>query len=845
MIRQSLNDNWSVTKGSATIMDLFQGAESTGRPVTLPHDAMILEERREDTANGNQTGFYPGGFYTYVKNMHVPEAWQGNRVALEFEGVAGISRVYVNGEYAGGSSNGYRGFLVPAERFLQFGRENEIKVEVNQPEQSSRWYSGSGIYRDVHVWVGGPLRIEAEGLRISTPEVAEDVSAVLVETKLVNQGLTRQKVWIRTELLDERGCVAGYDEVPVTAYGQDSFGVRQRICVEKPLLWDAEHPHLYTCRVQVVAGEKVLDEARADFGIRCLSLSPWAGLRVNGREVKLRGTCIHHDNGIIGAVTLKAAEERRCLQLKEAGFNCIRSAHHPMSRAMLEACDRIGMYVMDELWDMWTRTKNPNDYANAFPLEWEEDVRRMVAKDYNHPSVILYSLGNEIPEAGTPGGAMWNRRINGKLKELDATRYTTNAVNGLLAGSARMGEILAGAMGLSPEELAQRMVGAMAAGDSQEAGQAGADALNSMAGMLMGPLADAVATSPILGEMMEEFVSATDIAGYNYLTALHEEEGRRHPNRVVLGTETFPADIVRLWEVVKNNPHVIGDMTWTGYDYLGEAGCGIFHYDGGQNFTSHWPDLLAGIGDIDITGCRKPISYLREIVYGLRKKPYAAVLRMDRDSRHAGKTPWMWKDNVAGWTWPGQEGKTASVDVYGIGEEAELFLNGRSLGRKALEGYVAVFEVPYEPGRLTAVNYEGGEKLGEFTLETAGSVCALVVEADKEELAADGADLCYIKIQLTDAMGRHNHLEEKQVTIAVEGAGTLQGFGSADPQARVSYQALCQTTYDGVLLAAVRAGDTPGQITVRFTAPGCGEETVLIQVRRRDFCFRAIAQRFI
>ena len=300
------------------------------------------------------------------------------------------------------------------------------------------------------------------------------------------------------------------------------------------------------------------------------------------------------------------------------------------------------------------------------------------------------------------------------MKRLDATRYTTNGINGLMAGNDRMGEIMCQATGMTPEQLE-----AMQQPDEQKRG--GADEINGMAEVMVGPLADAIATSPILEEMIGEFAAANDIAGYNYLTALHEEDHIRHPNRVVLGTETFPADIVHLWDIVKRNPHVLGDFTWTGYDYLGEAGCGIFHYNGGVNFSAHWPDRLAGIGDIDILGDRKPISYLRQAVFEIGHAPSIGVLRMDKAGIEVGKTPWMWKDNLASWTWPGYEGVTASVDVYANADEVELFLNGESLGRKSIGGvYVVTYEVPYHPGKLEAVSYLNGAEAGRTVLQTAG-----------------------------------------------------------------------------------------------------------------------------
>lgn len=845
MLRKQFNEDWTVSSNAGgSLVEAFLNGKKEEKKVTLPHDAMVEEERTPDTRNGSQTGFYPGGLYHYGKKFFAPEEWEKETVILELEGAYMNARVYVNGDYAGGYPHGYSNFYVCLDHFLKYGEENELKVIVNNGmELNSRWYSGSGLYRNVNLLTGKRLHIQTDGLRITTPEIDENTAVVAVETRLVNEEKSNRKICLITEIRDAQGNIAASDTAHATVFGGTEITVRQRMAVVHPLLWDCNTPNLYYCHVRVAQEETVWDEAEEHFGIRKLSLDAVNGLRINGREVKLRGSCIHHDNGIIGACTLERAEERRCEIMKAAGFNCIRSSHHPMSRAMLDACDRLGMLVMDELSDMWTRSKNNNDYSMNFQDYWEKDVEQLVAKDYNHPSVILYSMGNEIQEAGTAKGAELNRRINEKIKSLDNTRYTTNAINGMLAVMDSMGQIMSDILGKTPEEMMAEAAKAaqQAQNDGQEAekesagqNEGGSDGLNSMMGMMVGPMADALASHRIMTEKTDEFVDAMDIAGYNYMTGRHEMEHQIRPNRIVLGTETFPADIVRLWSIVKNNKHVIGDMTWTGYDYLGEAGIGIFYYDGTVNFSSHWPDRVAYIGDINLIGYRRPISYLREIVYGLRKNPYIAVERPEHYGEKYGKTPWMWKNNIASWTWRGQEGNPVSIDVYSDADEVELFLNGKSLGRKPAgegAGFAAAFETTYEPGELKAVSYVNGEMSGTHILETAAEEVSLCVEADRRSLKADGADLSFLTVSLRDKDGRENLQAVKEVTVQVEGAGTLQGFGSADPQALGSYQDTVWKTYDGYVMAAVRAGSRPGAVKVTFTAEGCEPVAVELEVK--------------
>ena len=338
----------------------------------------------------------------------------------------------------------------------------------------------------------------------------------------------------------------------------------------------------------------------------------------------------------------------------------------------------------------------------------------------------------------------------------------------------------------------------------------------------------------MLTEALEGCSASSDIVGLNYLTGRHVLEQEIHPNKTVLGTETYPADIVRLWGIVKRYSHVLGDFTWAGYDYLGEAGCGIFHYDGNANFSSVYPERAAYIGDLDLIGYRRPISYLREIVYGLRKEPYIAVERVNRYGMKCSKTPWMHKDSVSSWTWPGYEGRPAVVDIYADAEEVEVFLNGQSLGRKPAgeqNEFTATYELRYEPGELTAVSYEAGEEVGRYSLSTASEKIQLCAEADKKVLCADGEDLSFITVKLVDENGTENLFVPKKVAVSVEGAGRLEAFGSADPQSLSSYDDTEWDTYDGYVMAVIRSGMETGKIKVVFASDGCKDTCVEIEVR--------------
>lgn len=810
---QKFNEDWTFEKADqAERLKAFYG-NSDAVAVTLPHDAMIREKRDKDCPSGAQSGFYPGGVYTYEKAFMAQNEWKTQDVFLEFEGIYGIARVWINGALAAVNRNGYMGFSVDLKPWISYEHENIIRIDVDNSKQpNSRWYSGSGIYRDVNLWTGKGVYISHDKLRITTLSVNDDMAVLEVCAQLKNiigHGLEAECL---IEIKKD-GQKAASNTQRVVFRSEQMQTVRVQIPIEQPKKWSPVQPSLYECHITTRFDDEICDEAVSNFGIRVLALDPVHGLQINGETVKLRGTCIHHDNGVIGAETFKEAEWYRCKRLKEAGFNAIRSAHHPMSRAMLDACDHIGMLVMDELTDMWDKEKNTYDFSDIFEDEYNQWINHMVEKDYNHPSVVIYSVGNEIQEAGTKQGAWINRILCNKFHELDNTRYTTNALNGLNCAGRRLSVIM--------RDVAEKF-----GMDSHGSGSGGgSNALNSFMSLMSGKKGEFFAKHPLVSEALEECSQSCDITGLNYLSGRYELEHEMHPAKTVLGTETYPADIENLWKLVEAYPHVIGDFTWTGYDYIGEAGVGIFHYDGNANFTSIYPERLGYIGDIDLIGNRRPISYFREIVYGLTDKPYIAVERLEHAGQTAGKTAWMFKDNISSWTWKGFEGTTANVDVYSSGDEVELFLNDKSLGRKPAgiaNHFTASYEVPYEPGTLKAVAYQKNRKLGEYELSTAKSVTKLkVCRVTKNE-----RNIAYIKIWLADDNGIINlqEAEKRLLHASVVGNGVLEGFGTANPSSEEDYFSDSVTTFDGSALAAVRWKDAkskePAVLKV-WTDDGC------------------------
>ncbi|MFB4296690.1 glycoside hydrolase family 2 TIM barrel-domain containing protein [Actinomadura sp. NTSP31] len=810
MIRTTFNDGWQVRAGVNPFAELM-GPAVPFRPVTVPHDAMIEQDRTApDGAQAMEAGaraYFPGGVFEYRKIFFVPPEHRGKRILLEFEGVYRDATVHVNGNYAGQRPYGYSRFRIDTDRFLRFGQDNEVRVEA-RVHQDSRWYTGAGIYRDTWMLVGEVVRIAPDGLRVTTPDIDEDRAVVEVAATIDNDSIEIRTLDLAAEIRDAAGDVVATDTAKVTVLPGEPATGRRRLYVLGPSLWSPESPSLYSCHVTLTEQGTVVDAETVVFGIRSLQLDPRSGLRVNGETVKLRGACVHHDNGPLGAATHARAEQRRVEILKDAGFNALRMAHHPMSRAMLEACDRSGMLVMDEAFDVWTSAKSGFDYSLAFPEWWERDLEAMVAKDVNHPSVICYSIGNEIPETGSPSGAALGRRLAEKVRRLDGTRYVTNGINNLLA--------------VLPD-LAQT--------GPQDQEEPGINALMADAGDMM----NLIGASELVTERTAESYGVLDVAGMNYSDGRYALDRDLFPNRIIVGTETFPTRIDANWELVKRYGHVIGDFTWTGWDYLGEVGIGRPQYrtaDAPPGFLAPYPHLLAGCGDIDITGHRRPASYYRQIVFGLRTAPYIAVQNPEHHGETWAATPWTWSDTLSSWTWPGFEDKPIKVEVYSAADEVELLLNGRSLGREPAGGqhrFRAEFDTVYEPGELLAIAYQNGSETGRHLLRSASGPLQVCAEVDRLAITTAHGDLAYVTLTLADLDGIPHTAADRPVTLEVSGDGVLLGFGSARPASEERFDANEHHTYQGRALAILRPTGT-GQIHLRASAPDCGPAEASVTV---------------
>lgn len=793
MNAQLWNDNWKFWE-ETDAFSLVWNIPEQAREVTLPHDAMLERTAHPGSPNGGDTGYRDGGSYVYVKVFHAPEDWRDRLTALKFEGVYMNAHVYLNGQLVGKRPYGYSPFVVPLNDYLNYGAENELRVLVkNSGMPNSRWYSGSGICRDVWLLTAGPLHLPDGAVKVSTRYIEADYAAISLSVRVENRDFRSHAFRLAAQFYDPQGALAASADQPLTMPGSSAETIEQTISLPAPALWSAEKPHLYRCVVRLFSDDGEIDRAETRFGVRTVQIDAGQGLCVNGQTVKLRGACIHHDNGLLGAVASYEAERRRVRILRQAGFNAIRSAHNPASSALLRACDELGMYVMDEAFDMWSRPKKDNDYALFMDKWWREDIASLVQHDFNHPSVLFYSLGNEIPEVGTPQGSALGREMARLTRSLDPTRYAMVAVNGVFASGDHVPQIMADVLSAAAAR-----------------GETDGNVNNFMAAM--DAHMDDIVAHPLVSARLDAAAVGMDLVGYNYMAARYESDAEHYPHRVMVGSETYPPHIARNWPLVQKLPALIGDFTWTGWDYIGEAGVGIPAYRFGEGgFGAQFPCQLAYCGDMDITGFRRPASYFREIVFGLRTDPYITVQNPAHYGEVPMKTPWVISDSHSGWNWDGFEEKPVVVEIYSPGTEVELFQNGVSLGRKGAgeaAGFITTFETVYRPGTLLAVSYDGGREIGRMELVSAGAPDH--IRADVEN--SDG-ELIYVDLTVSDKDGRAVHCADTTLTVAVSG-GELAGLGSGDPKPTHNYTENTTDTFHGRALVILRRGGSDMTVTV-------------------------------
>lgn len=777
------------------------GDTAPGKPVTLPHDAMLAEPRTALSAGGTNTGWYEGYDYEYRRTLTVPENEMADTHILEFEGVYHNAEVWLNGQKAAFRPYGYTNFYVDCAPYLHAG-ENELRVIARNADQpNSRWYSGAGIYRPVQLWTARGAHITLNGVKIRT--LSLDPAVVEVRVKTTAPGTVRLTV----------------DDLPAVQQESDGEAVFT-LTLDNARLWTPETPNLYTCRVSFAD-----DEVTETFGVRKVE---WGtdGFLLNGKRYIIQGACIHHDNGLLGAVCDPDAVARKVRLLKENGYNAIRSAHNPCSKALLTECDRQGMLVMDEYIDHWYIHKTEHDYVDYFNDWWHQDLTDMVEKDYNHPCVVLYSTGNEVSETAQKRGIALTKEMIDFLHGLDDSRPVTCGVNIFFNFLSSIG------FGVYSDEKAkkeaERAEKAKQRGEKAAKKKAvGSQFFNNLAGLLGDEFMKRGATLHGCDVKTRDAFANMDIAGYNYGIYRYKHDLKKYPQRLILGSETFCNDAYKFRELAKQEPRLVGDFVWAGMDYLGEVMVGAWEYadyaetfDGGPGWVS------AGSGRIDLTGKLLGEALYTRVALEADNGPYIAVCPVNHTGDRHSPSAWKMTNAMPSWSWTGCEERKANVEVYARAARVELVLNGHTVGSKTLKNdCLAKFSIPYESGTLEAVSYDAADhEMGRCKLQSAGGTTRLTLDA--EEPTVKPGHLCYVRLRYTDENGITKPLARGSIQVQVRG-GTLVGLGSACPFNKHSYLDSETDTYYGEALAIVRMGDgdamtiaaSDGEYSAELTVP--------------------------
>ncbi len=815
----NFDENWTFRR---SFLDAYFLAEAPGTVVNLPHDAMISTKVKPDAPAGVDSGYFEGGLASYTKFVEFPKEWENESVGLYFDGAMTTASVDINGYKVAASHYGYSPFYADLTDVITFGEKNRITVNTETPiRPGSRWYPGLGLFRGVKLCRGPKVHIDYDGIFVYTREISDGYAFINGSVTVVNGTVKNRLVRVTLSFYKE-GCDVA-DET-VSSVIQVNAGKREdahlALSLKNPVLWSAEEPNLYKVKASVTDlgefrthfvadSEQTVDEAESIFGVRTVTVDAVHGLRVNGKTVKLRGGCLHHDNGLLGAVSLYECEARKLRKMKELGFNAIRTTHNPMSAALIEACDRVGIYVFDEAFDCWNIAKRSGGYSEYFETNWEKDLTAFVRRDRSHPSVIIWSTGNEIPErGGLANGYTTATRLAEKMRSLDPSRPVSNGICSYWSGL--------------DDKLAK---------DQNNAQNAAGDFFKTL-----------------WEDNSEPFTNGLDIVGYNYMEDLYEKDHEMYPHRVMMGSENYPREIGYRWPLVESLPYVLGEFTWTAWDYIGEAGLGkavyvdpsdpVASYKPWElmpNTTSPFPWRTSNDADFDITGNMRPQGAYRSVAFG-STSAHLYALHPQNFGKVEVMSFWGFPDILKSWNYEGYEGKPIEVYAFSSADEAEFFLNGKSLGRKAISKErpypnSVKFECEYQPGTLEVVCYKDGREVSRDALKTTSAPASLRITSEKPCIAADGHDCVFVNVEILDSDGLLVPDASVSLEATLTGPAELAGFGSGNPVTAELYTAPATVSFKGRASAVLRSGYTSGTCTLRISSESCGSAEIQVEVK--------------
>jgi len=764
-------------------------------PVDLPHDYQISSKRTPTAPSGSSNGYYPDKKGVYVKYLDLSE---DKHYVLDLDGAYMCTDIWLNENHVASHPYGYTPFLAELTPYVIEGMKNKLFISTSPLEKSSRWYNGNGLFRDVFLWEGGAVRVMPRDLFVYTKSIKGENATVVSEITVTSDIATRVTLKGTITSPDGRAAADFEKEIEVKADSKSSLSLSSEI--EHAMLWDTESPNLYNIRLEVISSGKICDECELTFGIRTVKATAKDGLLINGKPLKLRGGCIHHDHGVLGSAAFPAAEERKLGLIKGMGFNAIRCAHNPPSLALLEYCDRTGIIVMDEAFDMWNKAKSQNDYHLFFDEWCLRDISYMVLRDRNHPSVISYSIGNEIHEIDGSGRAAENSRMLAEeVRRYDKTRLVTSGLQKDFIALPKPDPY-------APEDYKKYLEERFHISDKTRE----------------------------VNAITDGYESPLDIVGCNYYYERYPIDHECNEKRVLWGSENVALSFYDSWKATLDNSYVIGDFTWTAYDNMGEVGAGQFKWarDGVQIGITlgAYPWRCCYQGDFDLCGHRRPQSYFREAVWGFDKEPHIFVTHPEHYGEGFSGTNWHWYDVNECWTYgESYVGRPVKVETYTSADEILWLVNGREVGRTKPVKAIATLDTVYEPGEITAVAYKRGEEISRYTLETTGAVSRISLRANKDVMLADRRDLCYIDIDLTDVGGRTVTDAENELTCSVTG-GELMGIYSANPACEDQYTSPKCHAFKGRALAVIRT-DKPGTVSVTVHSQALAGASVTVTAK--------------
>lgn len=824
MKKINLNLDWLFMNGEKSNIPMMP---QQTKKVNLPHDFMVETDVTPDAPGKAESGFYKGSAGTYLKIITLTEEDLTDTMLLHFEGCFGKTRVLINGNPAGSHVYGYTPFTIDIRKFLQIG-DNEIQVIVHTDDDpNGRWYSGAGMYRGVNLLSAPAFHIAHDGIFVYTDHITNGDAFCKAEITVVNDlakatGDAEGFLKLTVSKKDTKEVVATrYQKIRLTA--GTSQVVPQAFVIENAELWDTENPYLYEVKAQLsltstgnvhmsldnrqdlMAQTDYEDEITTRFGVRTITADAKNGLLLNGKSIKLKGGCIHHDNGILGAASFYDAEYRKVKLHKDNGYNALRLAHNPQSEQILDICDELGMIVFDEAFDVWNLPKNSFDFSHQFAEDGIKEIEAMVRRDRNHPSIFFWSIGNELTEqGGMAAGYEVSAMLAKTVRNMDSTRLVSGALCSFFKGLDNEDNVAF--WQTFRKEMPQ-----------------GGSVINM----------DNSYGKKIWMEYTAPFVKDWDVVGYNYLNYHYETSHELFPDRVILCTESKPGQFEDYWSDVERLPYVIGDFLWTSMDYIGEAGIGKSIYCSEEEVPqmsqmlnyAGYPWRLAQAGDFDLCGNVRAQGRYHQIIWGANDTYIFA-----KDPKNNGKIALIgrygWAEGGNHWSWNCENGTAVSVDVYSRAEEVELLLNGKSLGKKPAGAechFKAEFEVTYEAGTLTAISYQDGQEVSRDEVKTVGEPIGLKITMEKNQIAADGESLAYGIVEIVDTEGNWvPTAEDTLAKVSVEGAASLAGFGTGRGQTEENYTKGEFTSFEGRWQVILRAGTEAGEAGVHVEAEGLG-----------------------